>query len=216
MAFGYPNISYIGYPFSVPCASHAGLGFREARKIDSPMILEHYKGLSDSDRRQRFCATVGGSVLERHVAQLFDRDVMVLTAHDGPLWGGPFHKAGPVRALAELVIGGEEAELGLSVDTILRRRGVGTYLVQTAAWLLAPQGVKTIRAYTLQGNGAMIALARRSGAKVVSESGEVEIDFDVDALYRAYVRRRMSSEMFKPVTSLVWPARKQLGLFQAA
>src|SRR5918996_2151374 len=106
MAFGFPNLSFIGYPVSIPCAGHAGLGFREATRADQPAILAHLRGLAPEDRRMRFCATLDSSALERHVAGLWRRNAFVLAAHDGPLWSGPFHRAGPVRALAEVAVGG--------------------------------------------------------------------------------------------------------------
>ena len=132
MAFGLPNVSFIGYPVAVPCAGHAGLGLRQATRADSAALVEHFQALTPDDRRMRFCATLNDEALRQHVDGLWERDALVLAAHDGPLWSGPLHRAGPVRALAEFVVTGEEAELGISVDATMRRRGIGTYLVQTA------------------------------------------------------------------------------------
>ena len=190
MAFGLPNLSFIGYPVSIPCAGHAGLGFREATRADQPAILAHFQRLEPLDRRMRFCATVDGAALERHVTGIWGRGVLVLVAREGPLWSGPLYEAGPVRALAELAIGGAEAEIGLSVDAGFRRQGVGTYLMQTAARLLALRGVKRIRAYTLPDNNSFLALARKAGAQIETGAGEVEITFDVAELQRSYLRRR--------------------------
>lgn len=197
MAFGFSNVSFIGYPQPIPCAGHAGLGFREASRPDAPAILAHLGGLDPGDRRLRFCATVADSVLERHVARLWPRDGFVLTAHDGPLWPGTFHGPGPVRAVAEVAIAGREAEIGVSVDRALRRRGVGTYLVQTAARLLALRRVKTIEAYTLPENASFLALARTCRARIEDGVGEVTISFDVAELHRAYLCRR-AAQVFRP------------------
>lgn len=191
MAFGFPNLSYIGYPVSVPCAPHAGLGFREARRRDSAEILQHLRGLDAQDRRHRFCATVDDSVLSGHVEGLWSGDRIVLAAHDGPLWRGPLHRAGPVRAIAELVFGGGGAEIALTVDDALRRHGVGTYLVQTAAWLLKSRCIRRLDAYTLQGNVSFITLAVKSGAEIERGSEDVQVAFDVDRLADAYLRRRI-------------------------
>ena len=185
MPYGFPNISYIGYPVSVPCAPHAGLGFREAKRPDAPEILGHLKALDPLDRRHRFCATVDDSVLDRHVEALWTQDRVVLAAHDGPLWGGPMHRAGPVRALAELVIGNGTAEIALTVDGALRRRGVGTYLVQTAAFLLRRRGIPRVEAYTLPGNVSFLTLAAKCGASVARTPDDVEIVFDVEGLAEA-------------------------------
>jgi GNAT superfamily N-acetyltransferase len=198
MAYGLPHVSFIGYPLSVPCANHAGLGFREVGRGDADLLVAHFRALDPADRRMRFCATLTDAAMERHVAGLWSRRALVLAAHDGPLWAGPLHRAGPIRAVAELSIDGAEAELGLSVDASLRRRGVGTYLVQTAARLLSPRGVRRIRAYTLPDNHSFVALARSCGAVIETGPDEVEVVFDVAALHRAYLCRR-AAQVFQPV-----------------
>lgn len=193
MAFGYPHMSFIGYPVPLPCAGHSGLGLRTAVDTDAPALLEHYRRLSPEDRRMRFCATLGPDALQRHVERIGSRGGITLLAFDGPLFEAPFLRTGPIRAVAELVGTGREMELGISVDASLRRRGFGTELVETAAHLLAPRGVRSIRAYTLPGNRSFLALARRCAATVESGPDEVEVCFDVWSLRRAYMRRRAAN-----------------------
>jgi len=191
MAFGLPNVSFIGYPAPLPCAGHAGLGFREARPRDAQAMRAHFAGLSAEDRRMRFCASLSGAALDAHVASMWTTASLVIAGHDGPLWSGPFHRAGPVRALAEVIVDGRDSEIGLSVDGALRRLGVGVLLVQTAAWLLAPRGVTRLHAYTTPGNIPMLRIGRRSGARIETDAEAVEITFDVAELRLAYLRRRM-------------------------
>ncbi len=195
MAYGYPHMSFIGYPVPLPCAGHGGLGLRRAHDPDAPAVLAHYLRLSPADLRRRFCATLGAPALERHVARLGSRGGLVLVAIDGPLFAAPFLETGPVRAVAELVGTGREMELGISVDSDLRCRGIGTELVQTAARLLAPQGVTTIRAYSMPDNRAFYALARRLGAEVEVAHDQVEVVFDVAALTGSYLWRRASQAL---------------------
>lgn len=190
MAFGYPHMSFIGYPLPVPCAGHSGLGLRTAVDSDAPAVLAHYRNLSAEDRRMRFCATLGPAALERHVERIGSRGGVVLLAFDGPLYETPFLNAGRIQAVAELVGTGPEMELGISVDPSQRRQGIGTDLVETSAYLLAPRGVRTIQAYTLQGNRSFLALARRCGAEVKAGPDEVEVTFDVARLRHSYLRRR--------------------------
>ncbi len=190
MPFGLPNISCIGYPVSLPCAGHAGLGLRAATRADAPALLRHLTALDLADRRMRFCATLGDEAVARHVEGVFGRPVLVLAGFDGPIWSGPLHRPGPVRAAAELTLGGDEAELGISVDAGLRRRGIGAYLVQTAGALLAPRGVRRIRAYTMAGNLSFLRLARALDGAVVADADEVEVIFDVARLVHGYRRRR--------------------------
>lgn len=199
MAYGFPNISFIGYPASIPCAAHAGLGLRTAGPADTPALLAHLRALTPYDRRMRFCATLSDTALERHLASVWARGSLVLAAHDGPLWPGPFHAAGPVRAMAEFAIDGSDSEIGLSVDPLLRRRGVGTYLLQTGARLLAPRGVRRILAMTLPENMAFAALARTCDGITESGGDEIFYTFDVQALYHAYLLRR-AAQVFRPAT----------------
>jgi len=191
--YGLPNISCLGYPVAMPCAGHAGLGFREARAGDAEAVLAHLRRMAPADLRLRFCATVSDTSLIAHVSRIWERDGLVLAAHDGPLWDGPFHKAGPVRGLAELCVTGDGAELGITVDGTLRRRGVGTWLVQTAASLLAPRGVRTITAYTMAENAGMIALGRATAARHERSGPDVEITFDVETLRSGYLARRLAA-----------------------
>jgi len=190
LAYGLPATSYIGYPLPIPCAGHAGLGLRQAGPGDSTALVAHLAAMEASDRRLRFCATLGEDAVERHIAGLWTRRGVVLAAHDGPLWPGLLHHAGPVRAVAELAFGDKDVEVGLSVDGSMRRQGIGTYLLQAAAHLLAPRGIRRIVAYTLPENASFLALARGCGAEIELDADEVEVRFEVAALQRDYVRRR--------------------------
>lgn len=199
MPFGLPNVSYIGFPAPSLVPAHAGLGFREARPADRPAIVDHFARLPADCRRRRFSATLSPEALENHADGLWNRAELVIAAFDGPLWSGIFHKAGPIRALAEIAIGGRDAEIGLSVDDSLRRRGIGTYLTQTAALLLAPRGVTRLFAYTTPDNVGMMRLALRSGGSIERSNADVEIAFDVAALRCAYLRRRVADQVFARV-----------------
>jgi GNAT superfamily N-acetyltransferase len=198
MAYGLPPISFIGYPVSIPCAGHAGLGLREARSGDEPAILAHLAGLSPADRHLRFCATLSDAALAEHVAGMAQRPGFALAAFDGPLWDSPFGPAGPISAFAELVVSGRTAELGISVAAERRRAGIGTYLVQTAARLLGLRGVERIVALTLPRNQPMIRLGLTCGAEVVSDPSDVVITFSVPRLHTAYLARR-TVQVFTPV-----------------
>ncbi len=190
MPFGLPNISYVGYPVSLPCAGHAGLGLREARPSDEPAVLAHYRNLAPTDRRNRFCGTLDDTGVATHVAGLWRRETLLIAAHDGPLWPGPFHNAGPIRAIAELALGLGTAELGITVEDGLRRHGIGTWLVQLAGYLLLPRGIARLTAYTLPDNSAFLTLSRRAGAEIDRAPDQIEVTFDLHALRRSYLRRR--------------------------
>jgi len=197
MPYGLPNMSFIGFPVAVPCRGHSGLGLRQATRADTDAVVEHFLALGPEDRRMRFCATLNAEAIRRHVEELWDKEGLVLAACDGPLFGGPLHKAGPIRALAELLLLGDEAELGISVDPSLRRRGIGTYLLQAGAALLEPRGITTIRATTMPDNGSFIAMASALDGTAAYTTDLVEVSFDVARLAAAY-RRRRTTELFHP------------------
>jgi GNAT superfamily N-acetyltransferase len=152
--------------------------------------LHHLAALSPEDRHLRFCGTLSDAAIAEHVAGLDRRPGFALAAFAGPLWQGPFHGSGPIKAFAELVVSGQTAELGLSVDADRRRAGIGTYLIQTAARLLAPRGVARILALTLARNTAMIRLGEACGAGIERDGADVMIDFSVAQLDAAYRARR--------------------------
>lgn len=197
MPFGLPNMSYIGYPVALPCRGHAGLGMRQATRADSDALVAHFLALDRADLWMRFCSTLNAQAIRRHVDGLWDRDGVVLAAFDGPLWPGPLHRAGPVRALAELMTAGAEAELGISVETSMRRRGIGTYLLQTGSCLLSARGIRLIRATTMPDNVSFIAMAQSLGATLDRRPDVIGATFEVAALKCGYLRRR-AAEVLGP------------------
>ncbi len=195
MAFGFPQISFIGAPFPALCPGHSGLGFRRAGPFDAGAVQAHLLGLSPEDRRLRFCGGVSDSALAAHVAGLWRSRTFVLIAREGSLWPGPLHRAGPVRAVADFAVDGRTAELGLSVEDAWRRSGVGTWLLQAGAALLDWRGVEQIEAMTLPGNLSMRRLGARCGARIEPGPDQLVLRFEVEALHRAYVARRLTAPL---------------------
>ena len=199
MAFGLPNVSFIGYPVAVPCAGHAGLGLRQASRADSEALVEHFQALTPEDRRMRFCATLNDEALRNHVDGLWDAGRGGARGHDGPLWSGPLHRAGPVRALAELR---HHRRGGRARHQRRAPRCGGAASAPT--WCRPPRGCsrragcRRIRATTLHDNHSFVALAQACGAEVVCGPDGVDVVFDVAALSRAYLRRR-AAQVFRPV-----------------
>lgn len=199
MAYGLPNMSFIGYPLPIPGPAHAGFGLREATRADSAEMLAHLRALGDDDRRMRFCTSVNDAHLARHVRETWSRSTFALAAFDGPLWSTPFLRGGPIRALAEFAVSGGEAEIGISVDRDIRRHGLATWMLQTAAQLLSQRGVLRITAFTMRENASFLTLARKASAELEWDAGEVAITFDTETLARTYLRRRISDQVFPRV-----------------
>ena len=79
----------------------------------------------------------------------------------------------------------------------MRRRGIGTYLVQTGAALLEPRGVKVIRATTLPDNDSFIGMARALGGEVVHRPDLVEVELRRRRA-RAGLPARRAAEVLHP------------------
>ena len=100
-------MSFIGYPVSVPCAGHAGLGLREAGPGDAPAIVAHLAGLDPSDRRMRFCATLteadvaGATFGTELVADPFDAGRVILIRTDA---GSVYALGNPVEDMTALTL----------------------------------------------------------------------------------------------------------------
>jgi hypothetical protein len=199
MAFGFPHISFIGYPAPVPCPGHAGLGFREARAGDEPAILAHFERLSPADRYRRFCAAVSDGRLAAHVEGLFQRNSFTIVGLDGPLFDGPFHRAGVVRAVIEVVVFDGVAEFGLSVDGDRRRAGVATCLVLTAARLLALRRIDRMVAMTQPNNHAMFGLGRSLGAAIDIIADDTLLVFPVALAGPGHVVADAGTQPLEPV-----------------
>jgi GNAT superfamily N-acetyltransferase len=176
------RIGLPGWTVPIPCAAHAGLRFRQVVPPDARAILAHFSGLAPEDRHLRFWAALGEAGLERHVAGLWTRPGLAIAA-----WGGPNRGGRPILALAELAVAGVEAELGLSVDRALQNRGIGSYLVRTAARLLALRGVQRLRAQALHGNTGFLRLALRLGAEIAAGPEAIEFTFDISSLHRSFL-----------------------------
>lgn len=56
MAYGFPQMSFLGTPVPMPCIGHAGLGFRRARPGDAPAILAHLGALSPETLHRAYVA----------------------------------------------------------------------------------------------------------------------------------------------------------------
>ena len=177
-----PHISYLGYPVSVPCAGHAGLGFRASppRRM-SPAAGGASRGGSSRGPADAVLRDADGRGVETHVAGIWQRPAWCWPAHDGPLWDGPLHRARAGAGGGRAGARGDEAESGSASIRRCGGAGVGTYLVQTAGDAAGAARVARLRAYTMPGNASFLALARGAAAEVEAGPDEVEVVFDAGA-----------------------------------
>lgn len=134
---------------------------------DLPLLRDHLLRLDPESRHDRFNGFLDDSFIERY-AEKCASDGTVIVA---------YMENGEVRGAAELHPPDEESsdslpEIAFSVESCVRRRGVGsllfTRLISEARW----KGYRELRVTTGALNRAMRALAAKFGAHLVFRHGE--------------------------------------------
>ena len=131
-------------------------------------IMRHLLALGPDDRYLRFGYAASDEHITRYVARLrFDCDEIF----------GVFNWRMQLIAMAHLaylVDGGlqHSAEFGVSVSPHARGRGYGEQLFARAVRHARNEGVTSMIIHALSDNAAMLAIARKGGAKVVRDGAE--------------------------------------------
>lgn len=132
---------------------------------DRTSFADHLKALSESDRRLRFGTAVDDEFIDRYVGRIDFRRDIVFGVRSGPgQWIGGGH----------LVAQDRTAELGLSVLDPARGHGLGGAILRFAAARAARMGATRLYMHFLTSNRSILAIARRAGMAIESESGEAD------------------------------------------
>jgi RimJ/RimL family protein N-acetyltransferase len=132
---------------------------------DRDGFAAHLRSLDESDRRLRFGVAVDDEFIERYVHRIDFRKDIVFGVRSGPgEWIGVGH----------LVVQGRTSELGLSVLSPARGRGLGGAILRFAAVRAARAAASRLYMHFLTSNRAILAIARRAGMAIESESGEAD------------------------------------------
>ncbi len=130
-----------------------------------PLFRDHLLRLDRESRRDRF----NGSLSDDWVAKYAERSV-----HDGTVILAYFED-GVIRGAAELHqadLVNVEPEVAFSVESCMRRKGVGSILFTQLIAKARSMGYKKLRVTTGAQNDAMRALAGKFGAKLSFRHGE--------------------------------------------
>jgi GNAT superfamily N-acetyltransferase len=130
-----------------------------------PLFRDHLLRLDRDSRRDRF----NGSLCDDWVAKYAERSVQ-----DGTVILAYFED-GVIRGAAELHqadLVNIEPEVAFSVESCMRRKGVGSILFTQLIAKAKSMGYKTLRVTTGAQNDAMRALAGKFGAKLSFRHGE--------------------------------------------
>lgn len=128
-------------------------------------LARHLRALDAEDRRLRFGVALGDAAIDAYVVRIdFERDA-VFALHDERL---------ALVAAAHVGVGGEVAELGVSVLPAARGRGAGGALVARAAEYARNRRIDRLWMHCLAENARMMRIARRAGMAIVVEQGEAD------------------------------------------
>jgi GNAT superfamily N-acetyltransferase len=146
---------------------------RRLRTADRGALAAHLLALSNADRWLRFGGHLSDDIVRDYVARInLGRDaVFGFLADDLSLVGA-----------AHIAVVDDLAELGLSVLSAYRRRGIGSALFQRASDFARNHSIRTLLSRCLPENAAMMHIARKSGMKIVTGRGATEAHLQLPPL----------------------------------
>jgi RimJ/RimL family protein N-acetyltransferase len=168
-------------PYELEHRPRPGLGYVRTLSQDEelPLLRDHLLRLDRQCRHDRFNGFMDNSFIERYAAKC---------AADGTLIVA-YMENGIVRGAAELHPPEQSEdclpEIAFSVESSLRRQGVGTILFQRLIAEARWKGYRRLRVTTSAQNHAMRALASKFGARLVFRDGESTGTIEVEPLPQA-------------------------------
>jgi GNAT superfamily N-acetyltransferase len=153
-----------------------------ARCEELPLLRDHLLRLDPESRHDRFHGFMDDSFIEGYAAKCASDGTVVIA----------YLESGLVRGAAELHPPDQsdaQPEIAFSVETGLRRRGVGTILFRELIAEARAKGYPSLRITTGAQNEAMRALAKKFGAHLTFQHGESTGSVDLTGLPPAEVGR---------------------------
>jgi GNAT superfamily N-acetyltransferase len=139
---------------------------RTLRREELALLREHLLRLDGASRRDRFHGFIDDSFIERYAKKCANDGTVVIA----------YLQDGVVRAAAELHPPEQspesQPEIAFSVETPVRRRGVGSTLFRYLIEEARTKGYRSLRITTGAQNEAMRALAHKFGADLTFRHGE--------------------------------------------
>jgi GNAT superfamily N-acetyltransferase len=138
---------------------------RQLDRTHRAAITAHLLTLAREDRRLRFGATLDDAAVRGYVERIdFERDAVF----------GVFADDLSLAGVAHVASAGAAAEFGVSVVPDVRGRGVGSALFARAGVHARTHHVRELYMHCLLENRTMMHIARKSGMRIVAESGEAD------------------------------------------
>ncbi len=132
-----------------------------------PLLRDHLLRLDPASRRDRFNGFADAGFINRYARKC---------GSDGTIVIAYFSDDGVVHAAAELhqpdLAGGVLPEIAFSVESELRRKGIGSILFRQLIEVARSLGYEKLRITTGSQNQSMRALAHKFGANLIFRHGE--------------------------------------------
>ena len=145
-----------------------GFGYVRTLSQDEelPLLRDHLLRLDPQSRHDRFNGFLDDSFIARYAEKCANDGTVIIA----------YFEDGVVRGAAELhppeQSGDGIAEIAFSVESKVRRQGVGTVLFRKLVSVARAKGYKNLRITTGANNDAMRALANKFGAHLTFSHGE--------------------------------------------
>jgi len=130
-----------------------------------PKLRQHFLGLDSEDVRLRFGAQLQEASIIAYVDRIdFDNDAVL----------GVFDAQLDLAGVAHVAFGEDCAEMGISVASGQRGAGIGSALFVRGVEHARNRLVYRLFMHCLAENSAMMHIARKSGMKIVVDTGEAD------------------------------------------
>jgi len=139
---------------------------RKLWKADLPAFRDHLLRLDPNTRRNRFGMSAGDDFINGYAKTGFSLDTVIHGVFvDGRLIG-----VGELRRIGD---GRRQAEAAFSIETDHQGRGLGSRLMEAVMLTARNRGIRRLYMNCLASNRPMQRLARRHGAELEYEAGDV-------------------------------------------
>lgn len=137
----------------------------EISRLHRQALQHHLLALDAHDRRLRFGIPLTDWALSAYISRIdFERDAVF----------GVFGEELELLGAAHVGRADEHAELGMSVVSAQRNRGIGGALLGRAVLRARNWGVRALFMHCLRENAVMMRLAHKQGMRIVTEESEAD------------------------------------------
>jgi GNAT superfamily N-acetyltransferase len=128
-------------------------------------VEQHFSALGAENLRQRFCHTIAPECVTKLLDSL---DATGVSSY------GIFNPGLELVAVGQFGASGRDLDVGLSVLSDYRRKGLAAALLYRAATFARARALTAVTVHCLADNTPMLSLARRIGMTVEISSGEAD------------------------------------------